>query len=154
MKHQKSKGKEMSLSGFMKAGATSILLVAGIILLQSFEVPQSIPANKTQEEKVSEPFTYVQQMPKADYKVSEFTGKNIKYPKVAKRKKQEGKVYVKFIVDEQGNITDPAIERSPHESLSKEALRVVRLMPPWKPGKQNGENVRVYIMVPVEFKLN
>ena len=67
--------------------------------------------------------------------------------------KVEGKVYVEFIVDVDGSIIDPLLKRGVGYGLDEEALRIVKGMPNWKPGKLDGEAVKVRFIVPVNFKL-
>jgi protein TonB len=79
---------------------------------------------------------------------------NIRYPDVAREQGISGKVYVKFVVEKDGSISDIKIVKSPAPSLEKEVIRVLNLMPKWNPAKQNGKAVRVYFNMPVDFKLN
>ena len=65
----------------------------------------------------------------------------------------QGKVSVKFVIEKDGSIADPVVVRGVDPYLDKEALRVVKSMPKWKPGKQRGKPVRVSYTVPVIFKL-
>lgn len=81
-------------------------------------------------------------------------GDNIKYPKDCLKKKIEGRVFVSFVVEKDGSITDVKTLRSPHKSLSKEAERVVKAMPKWKPGRFNNEPVRVRYTLPIAFKMD
>jgi protein TonB len=62
-------------------------------------------------------------------------------------------VYVSFVVDSKGNVTDVKILRGIGGGCDEEALRVVKMMPKWHPGKQNGKNVRVLFNMPIYFKL-
>ena len=82
-----------------------------------------------------------------------FLNSNIKYPVVAQENGVQGRVIVGFVVERDGSITDVKIMRSVDPSLDREAQRVVRAMPRWKPGKQNGSAVRVKYTVPVVFRL-
>ena len=79
--------------------------------------------------------------------------KNIKYPTVAEETGIQGRVIVTFVVERDGSITDVQVAKSVDPSLDKEAQRVVRSMPRWIPGKQNGSAVRVKYTVPVTFRL-
>lgn len=79
---------------------------------------------------------------------------NIRYPDVAREQGISGKVYVKFVVEKNGAISDIKITKSPAPSLEKEVIRILNLMPKWNPAKQNGNSVRVYFNMPVDFKLN
>lgn len=79
--------------------------------------------------------------------------KNINYPADAAKNGIQGRVWVSFIVEKDGSLSDIEIIRSPDSSFSKEAIRVLSSMPKWKPGKQNGKIVRVKWSMPVTFKL-
>lgn len=81
-----------------------------------------------------------------------FINKNLRYPFEAETDIQ-GRVILSFIIEKDGSITDIYEMRSPSEELTKEAIRVVQLMPKWKPGKQRGQNVRVKYMLPFTFRL-
>lgn len=111
------------------------------------------------EEVVEEEiFTVVENMPEFPGGVSamyQYLGKNIKYPEVAKEAGIQGKVYVQFVVDKDGSITDAKILRGipGGKMCDEEALRVVRAMPKWNPGKQRGKAVKVSYMLPVQFTL-
>lgn len=75
------------------------------------------------------------------------------YPAVAKKCREEGIVYVEFIVEKDGSVTDAKVIRGVSESLDNEAIRVVKSMPKWKPGKARWMPVRVACTLPVNFKL-
>lgn len=78
---------------------------------------------------------------------------NIKYPPVARRNKTQGTVYLSFIVETNGDITNIKVLRGIGDGCDEEAVRVVKQMPPWKPGKQNGYDVRVQVVMPLVFSL-
>jgi len=78
---------------------------------------------------------------------------SIKYPEEARKNGIQGKVYVSFVVDEQGKVTNAKIERGVEPSLDKEALRVISNLPRWSPGLQGGKPVRVSYTVPINFVL-
>ena len=82
-----------------------------------------------------------------------FLSSNTKYPVVAQENGVQGRVIVSFVVERDGSITDVRVVRSVDPSLDREASRVVRSMPRWSPGKQNGSAVRVKYTVPVVFRL-
>ena len=82
-----------------------------------------------------------------------FLSSNTKYPVVAQENGVQGRVIVTFVVERDGSITDVKVVRSVDPSLDREATRVVRSMPRWSPGKQNGSAVRVKYTVPVVFRL-
>ncbi|MEI6747602.1 MAG: energy transducer TonB, partial [Bacteroidota bacterium] len=66
----------------------------------------------------------------------------------------QGTVYVSFVVDSKGKVTDVRVLRGIGGGCDEEALRVVRMMPSWRPGKQNGQSVRVQFNMPIRFTLN
>ena len=80
-------------------------------------------------------------------------GSHVQYPAIAQENGVQGRVIVAFVVEKDGSVTDVTVVRSVDPSLDKEAARVVRQMPKWIPGKQNGAAVRVKYNVPVTFKL-
>ncbi|MDR2118384.1 MAG: M56 family metallopeptidase [Tannerellaceae bacterium] len=101
-------------------------------------------------------FTVVEEMPQfpgGDSELLKFLDKNIQYPAEAKAKGIKGRVIVSFIVNEDGRISDPQITRGAEASLDAEALRIIRTMPVWTPGKQRGKNVAVKYTVPISFRI-
>ena len=91
--------------------------------------------------------------PGGEAKLAEYLGKNIKYPAIARENGITGRVYINFIVGKDGKVRDTKLLRGIGGGCDEEALRVVRAMPDWKPGRQNGRNVDVYVNVPVVFTL-
>jgi TonB family protein len=83
----------------------------------------------------------------------EYLGKNIKYPAADQKNKLEGKVIAQFVVWKDGTIKDPVILRGVFPEIDAEAMRVIKAMPNWKPGKQNGRVVNVRLVIPISFKL-
>lgn len=92
--------------------------------------------------------------PDGEFKMVEYLRDNLKYPEPAKKKGIEGKVYIQFVVEEDGSITNVKIMRSVNKWLDAEAFRVIKSMPKWNPGTQNGEPVRTTMMLPINFKIN
>jgi len=92
--------------------------------------------------------------PGGDTELYNFLQTNLVYPKEAIKKGIEGIVMVNFVVKKDGIITEVYAQKSPHKLLSEEAIRVVKLMPKWLPGKQDGKPVNVRFLLPIEFKLN
>ena len=82
-----------------------------------------------------------------------FLSENIEYPEQALKDSIEGRVVVAFFIDTDGSVTDPEVVRELHPLLDAEALRVVNLMPKWKPGYQNGAPVKVKYNLPITFKM-
>lgn len=79
--------------------------------------------------------------------------RNVRYPEMAVEEGIQGKCFISFVVEPDGQITDVKVERGVHPYLDREALRVVQDMPRWKPGFQDGKPVRVRYNLPVVFKL-
>lgn len=103
----------------------------------------------------SEIFVVVEDMPKfPGGNVQQWIAKNIKYPMIAQENNIQGKVYVQFVIEKDGSVSDVKVMRAVDPSLDKEALRVIQAMPKWIPGKQRGKPVRVSYTVPISFKLN
>lgn len=98
-------------------------------------------------------FTYVEQMPSPAYSLGEYLGNNIVYPDSARERNIEGRVIVQFTVDEVGNITDSKVLRGIGGGCDEEALRVIKSMPRWRPGKSDGKPVKVMYTQPISFKL-
>ena len=91
--------------------------------------------------------------PGGDAKLLEYLRDNMKYPESAKEKGIEGKVYVQFVVEKDGSINDVKVLRSVCKELDNEAVRVIKAMPKWNPGTQNGEPVSTTMMQPIIFKI-
>jgi len=83
-----------------------------------------------------------------------FIASELRYPTVARKSRIQGKVYVSFVVDMQGFVQDVMIAKGVHPLLDRESMRVVRLMPQWKPGVKEGKTVKVRYTVPINFVLN
>jgi len=108
---------------------------------------------KEEETKV---FDVVEQMPSfpgGDAELMKFLSTHIKYPVVAEENGIQGRVIATFVVERDGSISDVKVIKSVDPSLDKEAIRVLKSMPKWIPGKQNGAAVRVKYTVPVTFRL-
>ena len=106
--------------------------------------------------EMEEIYTVVEQMPEfpgGQDKLFQYLKENIKYPDDAEKAGLEGRVICQFVVDKDGSITDINVIKSINESLDKEAVRVIKAMPKWKPGKMKGEAVRVKFTIPISFRL-
>ena len=102
-------------------------------------------------------FQVVEQMPQfpgGQAAMMKFIADSLRYPSVACENRIEGRVVVQFVVDCEGNILNPLVVWSVDPLLDREAIRLVKSMPKWIPGKQNGEPVSVVCFVPVRFKLH
>ena len=110
-----------------------------------------------EEEKEDEIFMVVETMPEfpgGQAELFKYLSENVKYPVIAQENGIQGRVICQFVVNKDGSIVDVEVVRSGGDaSLDKEAVRVIKSMPKWKPGKQRGKPVRVKYTVPVNFKL-
>ena len=116
--------------------------------------PPPPPAPKP--EVATKVFDVVEEMPSfpgGQGALMSYLASNIKYPVVAQENGVQGRVIVSFVVERDGSISDVRVARSVDPSLDREAQRVVKSMPRWSPGKQNGSTVRVKYTVPVVFRL-
>ena len=122
-------------------------------VLKAKEVIAQPEPPKEEETKVFDVVEEMPQFPGGPNALFEYLSKNIKYPVVAEENGVQGRVIVTFVVERDGSITDVKVVKSVDPSLDKEAQRVVKGMPHWIPGKQNGSAVRVKYTVPVTFRL-
>ncbi len=100
-------------------------------------------------------FMVVEDMPQfPGGNVNKWIAKNVKYPQLAQENGIQGKVFIKFVIEKDGSITDVQVSRGVDASLDREAVRVIKAMPKWKPGKQRGKAVRVSYTLPINFQLS
>ena len=147
-------------------------LIIGLGLMSSEQAVAQNPSNKktsndnktlnnkdaAQSKKVDENvWCYVSEQmptyPDGDAALMAFINKNLKYPEEAIKKRIEGKVILGFVIDSTGVVKNVSVLRSIEPACDKEAIRVVKLLPRWIPGKQDGKKVNVRYTLPVIFKL-
>ena len=112
--------------------------------------------SETKEVEVKEVFQVCEEMPEFPGGIQElqkFLSKNIKYPAIAQENGVQGRVIVQFVITKEGDIVEPKVARGVDPALDAEALRVIQMMPKWKPAKQRGQAVNVKYTVPVVFRL-
>lgn len=117
------------------------------------DLKQVVTQAPVEEEKV---FDMVEQMPtfpRGQAELLSFIGKNLKYPTIAQENGTQGRVICQFIVGKDGTVRDVQVVKSLDPYCDKEAIRVIRSMPRWIPGKQNGKPVTVKYTVPITFRL-
>jgi periplasmic protein TonB len=105
----------------------------------------------------SQVFTIVEQMPQypgGDKAMQKFIEKNLQYPSSARENAIEGTVYISFIVEANGSISTVKVLRGVGSGCDEAALRLINSMPNWKPGRQDGENVRTLMTLPISFRLD
>jgi TonB family protein len=101
-------------------------------------------------------FTIVEEKPEfpgGDQALLSFIGNNCRYPEAAMKQHIQGKVFVKFVISKDGKVVRPEVVKGVHPLLDEEAVRVIKSLPDWTPGKQKGKNVAVHFIVPINFKL-
>lgn len=103
--------------------------------------------------KVYQVVEQMPQFPGGQAAMMKFIADSLRYPSVSCEHRIEGRVVVQFVVDCEGNILNPLVVRSVDPLLDREAIRLVKLMPKWIPGRQNGKPVNVVCLVPIRFKL-
>ncbi len=124
---------------------------------EEFDPGEIVIAYEPEEEPIEEVLSFVEEMPSPIGGMQEFysfLSKKMKYPKQARRMGMEGKVFVQFVVNEEGKMTDLEVVRGIGVGCDEEALRVMKLAPDWNPGKQRGRPVKVRMVVPIYFRLN
>ena len=127
--------------------------VGGEVLKIKEEIAAPEPPKPAEENNIHD---FVEQMPSFPGGMGalmSWLSQNIKYPVIAAENGVEGRVTVQFVVEKDGSITDVKVAKSVDPLLDKEATRVIKSMPHWTPGRQNGSPVRVKYTVPVTFKL-
>lgn len=126
--------------------------------VQQNEVIEEYVAPEIEEEEVVEQeiFQIVEEMPSypgGEQKLMAYLSNNIKYPQIAKESGIKGRVFVSFVVEPDGSVSNVKVLRGIGGGCDEEAMRVVKSMPKWKPGKQRGKAVRVSYMLPINFQL-
>ena len=119
------------------------------ILLGGLSALEDAPSNDSVYQIVDE----MPQFPGGEKAMMEYVAKNVKYPQEAKDKEIQGRVFVSFVIEKDGSVNEVKVLRSIGGGCDEEAVRVVKAMPKWKPGKQDGKPVRVSYMMPFFFKL-
>jgi len=129
------------------------------IIIDDFEFENFNPEDFDEPiiEEVELPFIYVEDMPEFEGGKMAFMkhiAKQVKYPRLAKNLGIEGRVFVEFVIDKEGNITEVKAVKGIGAGCDEEAVRVIKNAPKWKPGKQRGKPVKVKMVLPINFKLN
>ena len=117
---------------------------------------KEVIADEVPKEEETKVFDVVEQMPEfpgGQGALLKWISDHIRYPAIAEENGIQGRVVCTFVVERDGSVTDVQVARSIDPSLDKEAVRVLKQMPRWNPGKQNGSSVRVKYTVPVTFRL-
>ena len=137
----------------MKTRKNVSLKVALMMLVLLFSFTTSTAQTK-KNKMVYDVVEVMPQYPGGQIAMLKYIMENIKYPEQAMKEGIQGRVTVRFIVEKDGSISNVSPIHPVHPLLDKEAIRVVKSMPKWSPGKQHGKPVRVQLIVPIMFKLN
>ena len=151
----------------MPKQTTQLEIVQDDVEVDDIEINAEVEQNEVIEEYVApevvdeevveqEIFKIVEEMPSfpgGEAKLMEYVSKNIKYPQIARETGIQGRVFVNFVVEPDGSVSNVTVLRGIGGGCDEEAMRVVKNMPKWKPGKQRGKAVRVQYMLPVNFRL-
>ncbi|MFU8842948.1 MAG: energy transducer TonB [Bacteroidales bacterium] len=124
---------------------------------QTTVIQEYVPVQVEEELEDVQVFTVVESMPEfpgGDAARIKYLNDNIIYPQMARESGIQGRVFVTFVVERDGSVTDVQVLRGIGGGCDEEALRVIRNMPKWVPGKQRGKPVRVQFNMPILFKLN
>jgi TonB family protein len=140
---------------------SSKVFQSGSLKIEDLVTPAVSKSALMQDDGEKEVFYKVEEMPAFDgeqggkglEKFRDWVQLNVKYPDIAKENGISGTVYVNFIIDKEGRLTDVGIVRGVDPSLDDEVERVLQSSPDWKPGKQRGKNVNVKMAIPVKFAL-
>ena len=146
---------------------TQIQVVEDDVEVDDVEINAEVDQNEVIEEYVApeivedevveaEIFTVVDQMPEFPggmNRLAEYLATNIRYPQLARESGIQGRVFINFVVEADGSVTNVRVIRSLGGGCDEEAMRVVRNMPRWTPGRQRGRAVRVSYNLPVNFRL-
>jgi protein TonB len=122
--------------------------------IQAYVAPVKVVDEESAEE--TQIFMVVESMPAfpgGEASLYKYLAENIKYPQMAKESGIQGRVFVTFVVERDGSVTDVRVLRGIGGGCDEEAIRVVKNMPRWTPGKQRGKSVRVQYNLPVKFTL-
>ena len=129
---------------------TTLSVLAILFTINTTAMAQN---KKTSNDKVFEKVEDMPEFPGGEQAMMDFVSKNVVYPKEAQEKEISGRVFVSFIVEKDGSISETEVVKGIGGGCDEEAVRVVKAMPKWKPGKEKGKPVRVSYMMPIFFKL-
>jgi len=138
----------------MKRCLNVIVLCSVLLSVGSIHAAEPVQNEQSEIVEVLEAPDKMPQFPGGMSGLHKYLMENVHYPYYAERKGIQGKVMVQFVVDRDGTVTDVKVEKPAHKSLNKEAVRVVKKMPKWIPGEQDGKPVRVLYHMPVNFSLH
>ena len=142
--------KNKKVNGLKWRFLATLSVLALLLMVNTNAMAQN---KKAANDKVLEKAEVMPEFPGGEQAMMDFVGKNVQYPKEAMEKEISGRVLVGFIVEKDGSVNEVKIVRGIGGGCDEEAVRVVKAMPKWKPGKQDGKTVRVSYTMPFFFKM-
>ncbi|MFW5832307.1 MAG: energy transducer TonB [Prolixibacteraceae bacterium] len=128
-----------------------LMIPVALLMVVSFSI--SAQNNENKNKVYFEEVDEMPEYPGGKEALFKFISENVQYPENAKKEGVTGKVYVSFVVDKNGSVSDVEIARGVDSELDKEAVRVLKKLEKWKPGKKDGELVKVGFTMPIHFAL-
>ena len=142
--------KNKKVNGLKWRFLATLSVLALLLIVNTNAMAQN---KKAANDKVLEKAEVMPEFPGGEQAMMKFVSENVQYPEKAKEKEISGRVLVGFIVEKDGSVNEVKIVRGIGGGCDEEAVRVVKAMPKWKPGKEKGKPVRVSYMMPFTFKL-
>ena len=142
--------KNKKVNGLKWRFLATLSVLALLLIVNTNAMAQN---KKAANDKVLEKAEVMPEFPGGEQAMMKFVSENVQYPEEAKEKEISGRVLVGFIVEKDGSVNEVKIVRGIGGGCDEEAVRVVKAMPKWKPGKEKGKPVRVSYMMPFTFKL-
>lgn len=139
----------VSAQGLTQTEKEKIEILKNNVAIRNKIIFQELPAETDDSPICEKP----EKQPSFHGKINQWLGANLKYPAVARENGIQGQVLIEFVVEKGGSISNVKIVRSVDPSLDREAVRIVKAMPRWKPGYNNGVPVRVKHTLPITFRL-
>jgi protein TonB len=143
----------------MKTLKTAVKIMALIVVTICFNASAQQKPNPPVAKKSKEGAVYVSvekspQFPGGQNALTKYLATSVKYPVEDKQKKLQGKVFIEFVVEPDGKVSNVKAIRGPSETLKAEAIRTIANSPKWIPGKQDGKVVRAQFIIPINFTLS
>jgi len=132
------------------------LTILIISMLTQYSLNAQEVEDKSEVDKTNQVYTFVERMPEfpgGENQLISFLSNNVKYPSSARDNNIQGTVYITFVVERDGTLSEIKVLRGVQEDIDKEAIRVISAMPKWIYGTQNGTPVRVQCSLPLKFTL-
>lgn len=152
------KQKKLEAKGYNLLSAWFIAIIFFIIGFgNTHNLSSQVTKTEEPEEVEEQMFFIVEKMPEfpgGDLGLRNYIASNVQYPDTAREAGIEGKIYVRFCVTKNGSVSQVAIARGADPILNKEAIRVVKTLPKWKPGEHRGRKVNVWYTIPIDFSLS